>query len=177
MTTPRPPPDPATFRRAMARWATGVSVVTSRDGTTDAGLTVNALLSVSLHPPSLLVSLMREVDTLPVIERSRTFAVSVLAHDQREISERFAATTASAEKFRGLPVRRGRTGAALIEGAIGAFECELVEVHPAFDHFLVVGRVVHVEPGRDTLPLVFYRSGYAPVESPDRLRFPSGNGS
>lgn len=172
MTNPPPPPDPVAFRRAMGRWATGVSVVTARDGTTDAGLTVNALVSVSLRPPSLLVSLMREVDTLPVIERSRTFAVSFLAHDQKEVSERFAATTPSIEKFRGLSVHRGSTGAALIDGAIGVLECELVEVVPAFDHRLVLGRVVRHEPGRDELPLVFYQSGYAASEGPDRLRFP-----
>ncbi len=78
-TAPPPAPvDGAEFRNLMARWATGVSVVTARDGALDAGLTVNALLSVSLAPPSVLVSLTEDADTTPVIERTGLFAVNLL---------------------------------------------------------------------------------------------------
>ncbi len=164
--------DSLRFRRLMGRWATGVSVVTARDGPTDAGLTVNALLSVSTHPPALLVSLMHDVDTLPVLRRAGAFAASFLAHDQRALSERFAATVPPAEKFRGLALHRGATGAPLLDGTLGALECRVRSVSPAFDHDLVLGEVVRQEVGRDVLPLLFYRSGYAEADGPDRLRLP-----
>jgi flavin reductase (DIM6/NTAB) family NADH-FMN oxidoreductase RutF len=144
----------------MGEWATGVAVVTSRVDQVDAGLTVNAFLSVSLSPPSVLVSLMRDVDTLPVIERSRVFAVSFLAGDQRSISERFARAVPPAEKFQGLTVHRGTTGVALPDGTLGALECRATSLTPLYDHVLVAGEVVRVESGKDAPPLLFFRSGY-----------------
>jgi 3-hydroxy-9,10-secoandrosta-1,3,5(10)-triene-9,17-dione monooxygenase reductase component len=172
MTVGAPPVDSATFRRWMARWATGVSVVTAREGDRDAGLTVNALLSVSLAPPSLLVSLTREADTTPFIERSGRFAVSFLAADQRALSERFARTDPPAEKFRDVPVHRSPGGLALLDGALGAAECRVVSKTPAYDHLLIVGEVVHQEFGRDDGPLLFFRAAYAEAEGSGSLRLP-----
>ncbi|MGD0249832.1 MAG: flavin reductase family protein [Thermoplasmata archaeon] len=166
------PVDSTTFRRWMGRWATGVSVVTAREGDADAGLTVNALLSVSLAPPSLLISLTRDADTTPVIERSGRFAVNFLAAGQRSLSDRFARTDPATEKFRVLPVHRSPSGLALLEGTLGAVECRVVSKTPAFDHLLILGEVVHQELGREALPLIFFRSGYAEAEGTDTLRLP-----
>ncbi len=165
---------PDAFRRLMGRWATGVSVVTARDRETDAGLTVNALLSVSLDPPSLLVSLARDVDTLPVIDRSGWFAVNLLAADQRPLSERFARTDPSEAKFRGVPIHRAPHGTALLDGTLGGAECRFVSRTATFDHVLLVGEVVHLEAGRDGPPLLFYRSQYSVADAPDQLRLPPG---
>lgn len=165
-------PDARAFRTLMGRWATGVSVVTASEEGHDAGLTVNAFLSVSLAPPSVLVSLSEEVDTLPVIERTRAFAVSVLSSRQRELSERFARAVPSPEKFAGLLVDRGAGGLPLLRGALGTIECRLVSSTPVFDHHLLVGEVVRLTMGAEGLPLVFFRSGYAAAEEPERLRLP-----
>jgi 3-hydroxy-9,10-secoandrosta-1,3,5(10)-triene-9,17-dione monooxygenase reductase component len=156
----------------MARWATGVSVVTASHEGHDAGLTVNALLSVSLEPPSLLVSLQKDVDTLGVIEQSGSFAVSVLSARQRAVSERFARAVPSVEKFRELPVHRGATGAPILDGVIAAVECRLTSVVPAHDHRLLLGEVVRTELGSDTSPLLFFRSGYGAEEGPLGVRLP-----
>ncbi|HYA57762.1 MAG TPA: flavin reductase family protein [Thermoplasmata archaeon] len=171
MAAPAPAPvDPNGFRALISRWATGVAVVTARDGTSDAGLTVNALTSISLHPPSVLVSLMRDVDTLPLIERSRRFAVSLLAADQRALSERFASPVPSAEKFRNLPLHRGPDDLPLPDGALGALACRVTSLTPTFDHVLVVGEVVWQEVGREAPPLLFYRSGYGEPDPEGRVR-------
>ncbi len=164
--------DTATFRRLMARWATGVSVVTARDGDVEGGLTVNAMLSVSLAPPSLLISLSRDADTTPLVERSGRFAVSFLAADQYEISVRFAREVPSEEKFRDLPLHRGPSGLALLDGGLGAVECRLVSKTPAYDHLLFLGEVLHQEFGREALPLLFYRSGYGTARGSDSVRLP-----
>jgi flavin reductase (DIM6/NTAB) family NADH-FMN oxidoreductase RutF len=164
--------DPAAFRTMMARWATGVSVVTTRDGNVDAGLTVNAFLSVSLHPPSVLVSLQDDVDTLGFLERSRTFAVNILSAKQRALSERFAAAVVPAEKFRDLAFHRGTTGAALLDGTLGAIEARVLTIVPASDHRLCLGEVVALEVGHDGPPLLFFRSGYSTAEEGERLRLP-----
>jgi flavin reductase (DIM6/NTAB) family NADH-FMN oxidoreductase RutF len=163
---------PERFRAVMGRWATGVSVVTAHHEGTDAGLTVNALLSVALVPPTLLVSLQRDVDTLPVLLGGRAFGVSFLAAEQRELSRRFAQAVPAAEKFRDVPWHRGTTGAPLLDGALAALECRLVTTAPAVDHLLVVGEVVRVEERSDGSPLVFYHGGYAEREPDGRLRLP-----
>jgi len=168
-TTPPPSVDPAEFRALAARWPTGVTVVTAREGSMDAGLTVNAFLSVSLAPPSVLVSLTQDADTTPVIERTGSFAVNFLAADQRELSERFARAVAPAEKFVGVPVHRGMTGVALLDAALGAVECRVTSRVEMHDHVLFVGDVVHQELGREAPPLLFFRSAYAEAEGSDRL--------
>ncbi|MCI4345434.1 MAG: flavin reductase family protein, partial [Thermoplasmata archaeon] len=131
--------DPSRFRALMARWATGVSVVTAAEGGRPYGLTVNAFLSISLHPPTLLVSLSNDADTTPVIARTGRFAVNLLAHDQRAISESFARAVPGPEKFRDLKVRPGRDGLPLLEGTLGSFECRLLQSFPSADHQLMVG--------------------------------------
>ncbi len=170
--TDQPPPLGADFRRLMARWATGVSVVTSRGPEGDAGLTVNALLSVSLDPPTLLISLTTSADSTPVIEESRLFAVNLLAAEQRALSERFALAVPALDKFRNLSVHRGATGVPLLDGALGAIECRVTSIIPAGDHHLFLGEVVRVEVGPDQLPLLFFRRGYAEATGADGLKLP-----
>lgn len=170
--TDAPLPASPEFRRLMARWATGVSVVTSRGPGGDVGLTVNALLSVSLEPPTLLISLTDSADSTPVIRASGFFAANLLAAEQRSLSERFALAVPAAEKFRDLPVHRGATGAPLLNGTLGAIECRVASIFPAHDHLLILGDVVAVEAPADGLPLLFFRRGYSEVAGPDRLKLP-----
>jgi flavin reductase (DIM6/NTAB) family NADH-FMN oxidoreductase RutF len=162
----------AAFRSLMGRWATGVAVVTSHGPNGDAGLTVNALFSVTLTPPALQISLTLDADTTPIIRESGAFAVNFLAIDQRALSDRFAQTLPSDEKFRGLPLHRGTTGAPLLNETLGAAECRVVGWTPCFDHVLILGEVVREELGRDALPLLFFRSGYGDVVGADAVRLP-----
>jgi flavin reductase (DIM6/NTAB) family NADH-FMN oxidoreductase RutF len=159
----------------MGRWATGVSVVTAHEAAADGGLTVNALLSVSIAPPSVLVSLSKDADTLPMVERSGYFGASFLSTAQRSVSERFARTLPSADKFAGIPRHRGPHGSPLLDGALGAVECRVIARSPILDHVLVVGEVVHEEIGPDALPLLYFRSAYAEADGAERLRLPFRN--
>lgn len=153
--------DATEFRRWMGRWATGVSVVTAHEGGHDHGMTVNAFLSVSLAPPTVLVALTHDADTTPVVERSGAFAVNLLAADQRALSERFAALTGPEEKFRGLALRRGTTGAALLSDTLGALEVRVRQAFDVADHRLFLAEALEVHPGREAAPLLFFRSRYA----------------
>lgn len=164
--------DPATFRGAMARWSTGVSVVTTRSGDHDAGLTVNAFLSVALSPPTVLVSIAHDAEATPHLDRSGRFAIGVLRADQQELSVRFARAVASTEKFAGLPVHRGLGGVPLIDGTLATLECRVVSHLDVVDHRLYVGEVERIALGPDAPPLLFLRSQYASVEPDGRLRLP-----
>jgi flavin reductase (DIM6/NTAB) family NADH-FMN oxidoreductase RutF len=80
----------ARLRAALGHFATGVTVVTAAGGDTHHGTTANAVSSVSLDPPLLLVCLRDESLTLSAMRESGRFAVNVLHADQEHLARRFA---------------------------------------------------------------------------------------
>jgi flavin reductase (DIM6/NTAB) family NADH-FMN oxidoreductase RutF len=149
--------EPAEFRQALSQFASGVTVVTTRDREgRPLGLTVSAFCSVSLEPPLVLVCVDLRSDTNPGFEASGVFGVSVLAEHQRDLSERFAYDT---DKFAGPGYVMGENGVVLVQGAVAHLECVVVASHGAGDHTIYVGEVqrVQVRPGR---PLVYQGGAY-----------------
>ncbi len=146
------------FRDAMSRLATGVALVAARRGDSVHGLTVNAVSSVSLDPPLVLVCLDRNGNSHDPIIASGAFAVSVLASDQRELAHRFAHGT-HRERFAGIDFRDGASGSPVLADALAWLDCAIRAVHPAGDHSIVVGEVRGCGAGEGE-PLVFFRSGY-----------------
>jgi|SRR5580692_914128 flavin reductase (DIM6/NTAB) family NADH-FMN oxidoreductase RutF len=166
--------DGQAFRHAMGRWATGVSVVTTHADGLDAGLTVNAFLSISLHPPLVLVSLTRDATSTPLLDRSGRFAVNVLAADQRALSERFALAVPSPEKFQGVAFQRGLGEVPLLDGALARLECRVRSAEDVEDHRLFIGVVERLGPLRDAPPLLFYRAQYGVPASDGIVRLAVG---
>lgn len=156
------PVDPAGFRRALGQFATGITVVTTRDGDgSPLGLTVNAFCSVSLDPPLVLVCIDNRSEANAGLEATRSFGVSVLAEEQEAFSRRFAAP--GREKFAAKDLHLGESGVALVPHALAQLECRVVASHPAGDHTVYMGEVLRLEvrPGR---PLLYYGSGYRRLE-------------
>jgi flavin reductase (DIM6/NTAB) family NADH-FMN oxidoreductase RutF len=152
------PVTPADFRRALAQFASGVTVVTTREpGGRPLGLTVSAFCSVSLEPPLVLVCVDNRSDANAGITGSRIFNVSVLGEGQEEVSRRFAQRGPG--KFDGVLLAAGENGAPTVPGAIATIECRLETSHEAGDHQIHIGEVtrIAVEVGR---PLVYYCGGY-----------------
>ena len=152
-------PDELHFREVMARFATGVTVVTSRapDGR-PCGLTVNSVASVSLEPLLVLVCVERGAVSHACIAEGGAFAVSVLGRHHEELARRFSLGDRSA-RFEELHYRIEVTGSPVLEDAIAWLDCQVTEVYQAGDHSIVVGEVVACD-ARDGEPLVFYRGGY-----------------
>ena len=157
----------ADFRTVMGQFATGVTVVTALDGDRPAGITVNALTSVSLDPAIVVIALDRKRFIVPAIDASRRYAVNVLAEDQQWLSDCFAGAnvTPNRDAFCGAAWRPGQTGLPLLEGAIAAMECEVTDRFEVGDHFLYVGAVRALaldEPGAP--PLLYHRKRYLRIE-------------
>lgn len=153
----------AELRAAIGHFATGVTVVTAVDAEQrDFGSTANAISSVSLQPPLVLVCLRDESETLAAILATRRFAVNVLRDDQRQLAERFA-RSASRDTWAGVPHHPApTTGAALIDGALATLESDLHDVADGGDHTIVIARVLAVEhPAEHVVPLLFYRGAFA----------------
>jgi len=151
------------FRHALSRRASGVAVVTARNGDRIHGMTVSAFTEVSLEPPLVLVCADKASNTLPFIEAGGVFAINILARDQQEISARFASKKNEDKRFDGLEVDTGRTGAPLLRGVAVNIDCRVVAEHDAGDHVLYIGRVEEVR-SFDREPLLYFRGTYGGFE-------------
>lgn len=156
-------PDIDSYRRAMGRFATGVTMLTTRTGGVDYAMTASALSSVSLDPLLLLVCVEREARFHDVVLEAGFWGVSVMSVGDRPGADWLAT--------RGRPMHGQldriahhhgpRTGTALLDGALATFECRTTDVHPAGDHSIVVGEVVSVTSApRPGEALVYYRGRY-----------------
>ena len=151
--------DQATFRSVLGRFASGVTVVTVRDGDNDHGMTASAFCSLSLDPPLTLVCIDRTTRMHELLGSADRYAVNLLASHQEPISRRFAEPPDDT-RFEGVGFDRGITGAPLLHDALAHLECELVDRHPGGDHTIFIGRVIASE-AIDARPLLYYRGGYA----------------
>ena len=146
------------LRNALGCFATGITVVTARDGQgRPVGLTVNSFNSVSLEPPLIVWSLGLQTQVRPVFEHCRYYAVNVLAEDQVHISHRFASR--DADKFAGLNLTDGIEGVPLLDGCCARFECRNSLRHPGGDHLVFVSEVVRFGSS-DRPPLLFHAGAY-----------------
>ena len=146
------------FKRALGQFASGVTIVTSRNGRGEpVGLTVSAFCSVSLEPPLVLACIDERSAAVAAIEESGRFGVSLLAEHQEDISNRFA--RADEDKFAGLELIDRPNGTTFIPEALARLGCRLVAPHVAGDHTLFIGSVEYldVSPGR---PLLYHAAGY-----------------
>jgi len=151
--------DPPLFRQLLGRFATGVTVLTTRDGSGQpAGMTASSLASVSLTPPLLSVCVDVSAEMHRTLAASGTFVINVLAAGQELISRRFAEAAAE-ERFRGVAWRETSSGLILLEGALAHIECERHADFPLGDHTLFVGRVTG-GAAQEGEPLVYFRGGY-----------------
>lgn len=149
--------DEAEFRTAMGHFASGVTVVTTRNGDETAGLTVSSFCSLSLEPPLVLICIDRDVSSHDLIRDGGRYAVNMLASEQEELSRRFASRME--DKFDGIGVRSGLGGVPLLEDALAVVECVVEEAVPGGDHTIFIGRVERAETSTKE-PLVYFRSGY-----------------
>jgi flavin reductase (DIM6/NTAB) family NADH-FMN oxidoreductase RutF len=163
-------PDPDSFRRVMGHFVTGVSVVTTfraDEPERPYGITVNALTSVSLEPPLVMVAIGHGRRIEPHIRATGRYAVNILAADQQRLADCFAgaAVEPDREAFCGAEWVPGSTGLPLLRGAIAYLECTTVRVISVGDHDLHIGRVDRLATAPDHAPpLLYYRRRYVRIE-------------
>ena len=147
------------FRDALAAWASGVTIVTSRHGEAIHGMTVSAFSSVSLDPPLVLVCADKGSDTHALIRASGCFGVNVLHGAQQALSNKFAIKKDEHLRFEGVGHGVAETGAPLFDDALVALDCRVEDAHEAGDHVIYVGRVLAIREGEGD-PLVYHRGRY-----------------
>jgi flavin reductase (DIM6/NTAB) family NADH-FMN oxidoreductase RutF len=153
--------DPAQFRALLGRFATGVTVLTTRqpDGR-PTGMTASSVASVSLSPPQLLVCVDRQHEMHAAMEASRHFVLNVLAADQEALSRRFASDAPPSDRFDGVGYRDSDRGLPVLDGVVAHIECEKMNAVAAGDHTVFFGLVMGGGV-TERRPLLYYRGGYA----------------
>jgi flavin reductase (DIM6/NTAB) family NADH-FMN oxidoreductase RutF len=163
---------PEDFRRALAHFATGVTVITTCDADArPSGLTVSAFASVSLDPPLVLACVDHKSQTYPALLERGRFAVNILRADQEAISRRFASTRL--DKFESIPFCLSPLGLPLIEGAVAHLECLTVSTYDGGDHTIFLGRVERASVAGGE-PLLYFGGRYDRLDSMARPRPPEG---
>jgi flavin reductase (DIM6/NTAB) family NADH-FMN oxidoreductase RutF len=150
------------MRTVMGHFATGVCVVSARrkDGSPVA-TTVNAVTSVSLEPPLLLVCLARDSETLAAVMESSRFAVSILSEEQREHSVRFAAKGAQAHAEE-VEFSEHDAHVPCLADALATIACRVSAVHEGGDHMIVLAEALSMSSAqREVAPLLFFRGSYS----------------
>lgn len=141
----------ADLRRAMGRWATGISVITTSDGGVIAGLVSNSFASVSLDPPLVSWAVDKKSSSFEIWNRTDNYAVHILSESHRDLVKRFAAK--GTDKFAGLAWEPGTLGSPIVADDVPHLECRLWQRVDAGDHVILIGEVVTVSDQDDFRPL------------------------
>ncbi len=154
------PVDWNTYRQAMRHFATGVAVLTVRDGDTIHGMTANSFTSVSKDPILLLVCIEKGTTSHEMVSQARNFAVNILGSDQRALAQRFAKQIEPPpDPFADIQHHRAATGAPIFNRCVSYLDCRVVAMHDGGDHTIFVGEVEAAGLGKTHENLLLWYNG------------------
>lgn len=170
--------DSKLFRTVLGRFATGVTIVTTKTADGIHGMTANAFSSVSLDPPLVLVCVDKRANTHRWIQDVQAFGINVLGRDQEDLSVRFSRRIPAQNAdgphldpnepraynlFDDIPYHELVTGSPIFDRCVAYLDCRLEAVHDTGDHSIFVGRVEAAGVGGEEKPLLFYGSAYRSI--------------
>lgn len=150
------------LKQVMRRFPTGIAVATVDNEGERLGLTVGSLVSLSLEPPLVGISIARQAALHELLRGAGGFSVSLLGATQEQLAQHFARGMPPIALWEGIDVHDGARGPRL-GGALGWLDCELVAEHEAGDHTLFVGRVERADPGDPGTPLIRLDGDYRTI--------------
>lgn len=148
---------PEDYRKALRRFASGITVVTVANGEELHGMTASSFAAVSLVPPLILVSLEKGSRTRELVLNARHFGVNILADYQEDLARSFSQP--GHKPFENTKHRIGKNKFPLLEGAIAWLECRVYDTVDSGDHDVVIGEVVQCD-AREGSPLVYFNRDY-----------------
>lgn len=156
--------DMVDFVAAMSRAASSVSIVTTKGGGKQSGVTVSSMTSVSAEPPAILVCIRKASGVAADVLRNKVFCVSMLRDDQSAVADVFAGRgAADIDRFCSGDWEELATGCPALVGAVTAFDCTLADCHAFGSHFLFIGQVVGVRSVDAASTLVYHDRKYCKV--------------
>ena len=151
--------DPQEFRRVMATWPTGVSIITSRgEEGRSIGILCNSLTSISLVKKLLLWTVDHSSGSYAHWAKAEAWAVHFLGDDQKDLIDRFARKGVP-DKFEGLEHQYSDLGTPILEGVVARLECRTTDRFETYDHTIIVGEVISMT-SMDKAPMIFAYSKF-----------------
>ncbi len=156
---------PEHFREAMSRVGSAVHIVTTGGPAGSAGVTANAVTSVTAEPPTMLFCLNKTSRAAPLLLQNGVFCINTLASAHQELSDIFAGRTDHTleERFAAATWGKLTTGAPVLTSALAAFDCRLVEAKEMATHLILIGRVEAVEVAPKTEALLYMHRTYRQI--------------
>jgi len=150
------------FRTAMRQLAGGVSVITAAHGENRTGLTATSVVSISMDPPELFISVNRSSSSWPVIEKSGKFGINVLQQDQQVVAEHFSGKGGrkGADRYADDDWYQTPDGVWLSRRALVGFACDVEKVWMHREHALIAGKVTLINVHAGPQPLTYWHGQY-----------------
>lgn len=164
----RPPADTRAYRDAMATMGTTVCVVAARLGAERLGRTVTSLLSLSIEPPAVLVSIDMASSLADVIAKTRGFSFAILSDRQQAVADAFAGRGDPERRFDNGRWLSWKSGHPRLADAVASMDCEIIGAIETGSHVLFAGAVVDLEAVPDRTPLILHRRRYGTLLDPAR---------
>ncbi len=150
------------FKAALGRFASGVTVVTTKDSSGKLqGLTVSAFSSVSMNPPMVLVCILKTTGSYSSFKESKSFIVNILDESQQQISNRFASSLD--DKFAGQNYELNEKGLPVLTDCLVNLECSLKHSYDGGDHTIFVGEITQIIV-RSGKPLIYWLGSYQTLD-------------
>ena len=153
----------------MGRFATGVTIITTRDGDQVHGMTANAVSSLSLEPMLVIVCVDKTADTHDILLKAGFFAVNILARDQEELA--LALATKKGDSWThgldNVATHTAQTGAPILDGSLAYLDCKTLTEHHGGDHTIFIGEVLDARELSDAEPLLFYTGKFGSFTEDD----------
>ena len=150
------------FRQCLAKFTTGVTVVTCADNSGEIyGITANSFSSVSLEPPLILWNIAKVSRSLQGFLKAGYFAINILTEKQKSISKVFARSEKNL--FDDIHYSKNEFGVPLLDGTLAIFECRTRESIDCGDHHIIIGEVIDYR-STDSQPLVFFDGHYKAIQ-------------
>jgi len=157
--------DPEKLRQSMRAWSSGVTVVTAATPDEQHGMTVSSFTSIALEPAMIIVSLQTDSRTHELVMQANAFGVTILAHDQQELSDRFAGRGVDEEdRLAGVETETLVTGAPFIKGGLAYLDCRVSQAIPVGSNTLFLAEVVAAHGDGEGQPLVYHDRKYRKLE-------------
>jgi flavin reductase (DIM6/NTAB) family NADH-FMN oxidoreductase RutF len=148
-------------RSLFRRWPAGVSVVVAELDGRRHGLTVSSLVSLSLEPPLVGISIAVQASLHELLRDAGGWAASILSGEQEHIAQHFARSVPPIALWNGIEVRDDDPR--LLAGAAGWLTARTVDELRTGDHTFFVGRVESIEQGSAGTTLTYVHRSYRPL--------------
>jgi flavin reductase (DIM6/NTAB) family NADH-FMN oxidoreductase RutF len=157
------------FKAAMRQLPGGVTIITAGRDSEIAGMTVSSFVSLSVDPPTVMVSINRKSSSWPLIQKRGVFGANVLSADQAALADRFSgqAGIGGRERFEPGAWTVLASGVPLLRNALAAIDCEVEHVIQRHSHAIVIGRVLELRTSTGKGALAYWNGQYVAIDPDD----------